>query len=969
MIMRTPILIVAFLLAIGTGASAQEVAGTIYGRIVDPSNAVMPGVTITVEGAAIQVQRKAESEANGSYRFPYLPPGEYRVTFQKAGFKTIVHQRAKVELGKTLRIDETMQVAAIGETVVVTRSFPIVDVRNATVGVNFGATLLSDIPNQRDFFALLAMTPGITMLPDVGGNTAGTQSAYRTYGLSGQSKWFVEGVDISSNADGGAATGGVGTYTDYGALAEAKVSGAANSAEVALAGAAVTTVIKSGGNTQHGEFFADVKPNGNKDYPRPPIEPGAAPLQPQRAQKYQEYRDINAQLGGPFIKDRLWYFVSFRDQSTGFLSPMYSSPPDLGGIQGMPFSTETTNYTIKLNYKLSRTGTLAFVTQVGRKYQPYWGGSGTAAHQYTVEATAIQDMWTQIGKVEYMRVLNNRATLDASVNVFASQFPLTARTDRTPIIDDGPDIRSGAYNRPNYTDGRRWHYNTNLTLYADRHDMKAGYMFQSDAPYVTAYGAQGPAGTFGHFYIVTTRGVPNAFWTDNGPVSNVNVLRNHALFFQDKFQVMSKLTLNYGIRFDQYRSSYPEQGFGANGYRPCVDDHQCDVGPFAVRTVTPARDVVTFNTVVPRVAVIYDFFGNSKTALKASWGRYSTNPTEGLADLVNPVDLISTKYAWDTNYLTWDPAVAATRITPAYVATLKPIDGGAQLTPATVDPKLKDSYTDEYTFGVDQEIAGDLRGYVNFVRKQRKNTFGTYDRLRTASAYAPVSAVDPGPDGLVGSDDDRTITVYETDVTPGTTDLYLTNKPIGDTYTTFEFGVEKRMRDRWQLTSGFDWTTRDLSSVFTENPNNVYWSYDNNTQTTGWTVKAAGSYLFNRGVMVAVSYNAMKGAPYGRNFTVRQSHLTLADPNRTTPLVQGNMNIAAEPAGTYYLPAIHMINMRVQKQFVIMGSHRLQLMVNVFNLNGLTTVTSVITATGTTFGNPITRLNGPVVRLSTRYTF
>ena len=64
---------------------------------------------------------------------------------------------------------------------------------------------------------------------------------------------------------------------------------------------------------------------------------------------------------------------------------------------------------------------------------------------------------------------------------------------------------------------------------------------------------------------------------------------------------------------------------------------------------------MTFNTVVPRVALIYDLFGNSKTALKASWGRYATNPAESIASLVNPIDLITKKYAWDNNYLTADP--------------------------------------------------------------------------------------------------------------------------------------------------------------------------------------------------------------------------------------------------------------------------------------------------------------------------
>jgi hypothetical protein len=680
--------------------------------------------------------------------------------------------------------------------------------------------MLRDIPNQRDLFALLAETPGITMpRADVGGNTAGTQSAYRAYGLSGQSITTVDGVNITEGS------AGVGAYIDYGAIAEAKIAAAGNSAEVPVAGAAVTTVIKSGSNTQHGEFYADFKSGGNKRYTG--------------AENFSQYRDINGQLGGPFIKDRFWYFTSFRDQYTAFTTGMYDKPAEKGGQPGQPFSTETTDYTIKMNYQLSRRSTLAFMTQWGRKYQPYRGGSGGGAYQYLVESTAVQNSWSEIGKVDYMRVINNRATLDTSINFYATQFPLKVHTNKTPIIDDVTFARSGAYNTPSFSQDRRWHYNMNLNLYADHHDMKIGYMYQWYAPRYTAYGAPGPAGTVGHFYIATTNGVPSSFWTDNGPVWSVNSLKNNALFFQDKFQVTPKLTLNYGIRFDQYHSSYPEQRFGLNGNKPCIDDNDCDVGPFVVKTVTPARDVVTFNTVVPRVALIYDLFGNSKTALKASWGRFSTNPAASISSSVNPIDLITKKYAWDNNYLTADPAVAATRITPAYVATLQPIFGGAQLTPTTVAPNLKDSHTDEYTFGAEQEIAGDLRGYFKVVRKLQKNTFGSLDRLRTFSSYTPVRAVDPGPDGIVkgAQADDRTITVWETGVTPDTTDYYLTNKSIGDNYGTFELGVTKRMSDHWQLTSTFDWTKRNLSSLISEYQYILYWN-SNNTHTTGWTFKA-----------------------------------------------------------------------------------------------------------------------------------
>jgi hypothetical protein len=931
------------------GSDRPAPTASVSGQVRDESGAPIPGAVITVTAAAGGAISRTTAGAGGRFEIGGLTRGQYAVTGEQPGLLPAVIPELVLAAGASRSVILELKVPGITEVTLVAARNPIADMQNATVGTNFAGAMLRDIPNQRDMFALLAQTPGITMpRPDVGGNTAGTQSVYRAYGLSGQSITTVDGVNITAGADD------VGAYIDYGAIAEAKVAAAGNSAEVPVAGAAVTTAIKSGSNTPHGEFYADYKPGGHKPF--------------DGAENYVRYRDINGQLGGPFIRDRLWYFASFRDQYTSLTTAMFDRPPEEGGTQGQPFSTQTTEYTIKLNYQLRGASTLTFMTQLGRKYQPYRGGSGATAYQYLVESTARQESWSHIGKIDYMRVVGNRATLDTSLNVYGNRFPLTAHTDKTPIIDDVTFARSGAYNTPAFSQDDRRHYNANFTLYADRHDIKIGYMYQRYAPRFTAYGAPGPAGTAGHFYIATTNGVPSSFWVDNGPVWNMNVLKNHALFFQDRFQVTSKLTLNYGLRFDQYHSSYPEQRFGLNGNKPCVDDQDCDVGPFAVRTVTPARDVVTFNTVVPRVALIYDLFGNSRTALKASWGRFATNPAASISSLVNPIDVTTRKYAWDSNYLTADTAVAATRVTPAYVATLQPIFGGAQLTPTTVDAKLKDSYTDEYTLGAEQEIAGDVRAHVTVVRKRQKDTFGRYDRLRTLSSYTPVHAVDPGPDGIFRSSDDRTVTVWETRVPPDTTDYYLTNKPIGDTYSTVEFGVTRRMSDYWQLTSGVDWTKRNVSSEFSENPNTVLWN-SKNTQTTGWTFKASGSYVFNHGVLVSLSYNAMKGEPYGRLFTVTDRHLRLADPNRTTPLVQGNMTIMAEKVGTYYLPSINLINLRAQKEFVIKDTQRLHLMLNIFNLTDAETVIDVVETTGPFFRQPSTHISGTVVRFSTRYTF
>ena len=260
---------------------------------------------------------------------------------------------------------------------------------------------------------------------------------------------------------------------------------------------------------------------------------------------------------------------------------MFDRPPAEGGTQGQPFTTETTEYTIKVNQQFGGASTLTFMTQLGTKYQPYRFGSGVSAPLYPVESTAIQDSRSHIGKAGYLHVIGNRATLTGRSNV--RQHSRAARTDKTRLVCASPEGPTHAG-----VEDRRRHSDADSTLYADRHDIKIATL-SALSPRFTAYGAPGPARTAGHFYIATTNGVPTSFWTDNGPVWSANSLKNHALFFQDRFQVTSKLTLNYGVRFDQYHSSYPEQRFGLNGNQPCIDETDCDVGPFAVRAVTPAR--------------------------------------------------------------------------------------------------------------------------------------------------------------------------------------------------------------------------------------------------------------------------------------------------------------------------------------------------------------------------------------------
>ncbi len=986
--MKRGIYVVLFVLSVSCAGWAQEFTGNINGRISDSSNAVIPGVTISIKSPAMQGERSTISDESGAYRFTLLPQGAYAVSYQLPGFKTIIRDAVDVGVGRTVTLNITMEVSTVAETVTVTGESPVVDVQNATIGVNFNTALLRDIPNSRDIWTVLAQTPGTTVTRfDVGGSTMGTQGGYRSFGVSGQNWVTLDGINTTEG------TSGAGFYMDYGSFAEIQISAAANSAEVPIPGTAVTTVFKSGGNDLHGEAYfdwEDAKFQGNNVTKE--LNDKGLPA----GDKFTRYNDFNVQLGGPVRKDKFWYFFSIRDQFAGVQTQLFDKDASEGGKSGQIFTTRLQNYTFKLNWQLNPKNSLSFSTQWGRKFQPYRGGQGTNAYQYIIESTYSQNSWSEVEKLDYTRVIGTRSTLQMSINNFGYQFPGKVQSTKTPIQDDTSLLRRGGYQAPFFSQQRRWHYNANLSTFARNHDLKIGYMFLWHAPRNTDRGAPGPSNTLGHILVTTTNGTPSSFTIDNNPVWTENILRENAIFVQDKYQVSRKFTLNLGVRYDRYNSYYPEQRYGLNGNRPCKASGKCDIGPFAAvvlsaaggsSMVTPAKKIAIFNTFVPRVAFVYDIFGNTKTALKGSWGRYATNTGTDIASAVNPITTITARYIWNRNSratdplgLGADPVFGATLITPEYVSRLTPSSITGQPTPLAVDPKLKDSYTDEFTAGLEHEVINNLGIHATWVRKIQKNTFGNYNRAQSFNAFAPVAAMDSGPDGLLGTADDKRINVFERLVAASALDSFETNKAIGDNYNTIEFGATKRMSSRWQMITGFDWTKRNLAQSFSENPNTQLFNNTANAHTTGWTAKVIGTYQLPHGFQLSGGYNGQKGEAYGRQLTIGAANLTAADPTRTRALNQGNQTgYYAEPTGAYYYPTAHLFNVRVQKEFRIKERNKIQGMFDLFNISNSNTITSVNTTTGRTTISPgvtvpqfgrVTQIVQPrIFRLGVRYLF
>ena len=197
--------VVALMSLAGVNAAlAQSVSsGTIEGTVKDESNAVLPGVTVTVTSPQLQVGQLVQvSDAAGSYKFVDLPAGTYRLKAELTGFSAAIREDLRLTVGFNARIDLTLKLGAMEESVTVSGQSPVVDVSSTTASVAFTKEVLDSIPRGRDLQNVFAMAPGVTQaVADVGGSTMAQRQNLSSYGVLSQPKLQVEGMNITMGAD------------------------------------------------------------------------------------------------------------------------------------------------------------------------------------------------------------------------------------------------------------------------------------------------------------------------------------------------------------------------------------------------------------------------------------------------------------------------------------------------------------------------------------------------------------------------------------------------------------------------------------------------------------------------------------------------------------------------------------------------------------------------------------------------
>ncbi|MGA7503343.1 MAG: carboxypeptidase-like regulatory domain-containing protein [Candidatus Sulfotelmatobacter sp.] len=309
------LLVAVSVLALSIMLFSQAVTTSLRGTVYDPKGAVVPGATITITNGATGFTRTAKSDGQGSYQFLELPPAKYDVVANAHGFATIMQDGVVLQVATPATLNINMQVSGGTVTVEVEGTTPLVNTQDATLGHAFGEEQIADLPFEgRDPAGILSLQTGVVFT----GNSTHIQSASdsRAGAVNGarsdQSNITLDGVDNNDELLGTAFTGAIRAPLD--SLEELKVTTSNSDADTGRSsGGQVSEITKSGTNHIHGSLYIYNRPTFttgndwfNKAAQIDANEPNTAP--------FLLRNTFGANIGGPIVKDRLFYFLAYEGQ-------------------------------------------------------------------------------------------------------------------------------------------------------------------------------------------------------------------------------------------------------------------------------------------------------------------------------------------------------------------------------------------------------------------------------------------------------------------------------------------------------------------------------------------------------------------------------------------------------------------------------------------------------------------------------
>jgi len=871
---------------------AQRLTGKITGTVSDADATALPGVTVEISSPSLMggVQAQITSD-EGSYRFINLPPGTYKLVFKLEGFQTLERENIKLSIGKTVNENMVLQQATLKVSVIVTAATPVVDATQSGLSHVFSRDDLEKLPLGRgSYYDVIKFAPGLQM-------TTQETSRIVAFGSNSESNSYrVDGVEISSPAIG---TGWVNTTQE--AFEEIETYGLGAPAEYgSFTGAVVNVVTKSGGNSFHGalsyygQFDALTADNNPWKVLDPNVPPEEAGNYPGSAYSYHRDRYLSAaiNLGGPVVKDRLWFFGTFekQDEKTAYwnMPPVYAAsyPANKAFFK---LSAQPTS-----RHKLS--GSIYYEDNEWPEGIEYW----IAESSRTVE-TAKTYAWNFLDNWQ----LSNSAFFELKYAGYWTDddlLPVTGDMDTPPRHDWGTgEISGGAASSVYKWTEYRHQAHANLSYFAEDflggdHEFKVGVQYyHGDSRYSEGYAGEG--------YFYDYYGVPYYFYQRD--VYYVGSAENSfGAFVDDSWKIGDRLTLNLGFRFDFINAYVPELPI-ADGWRGSSGEKSPAV-----------KDMINWNSFSPRIGLVFSLTSDHKTLLKATYGRYHDKDLMDNWNYPGPnvTDLNVYYYDWDLeDYVHWYTLPAESTF--------------------VLDPGLKPPYADLFAVGLERELLPDFAISATYVYKKQGNLIGLKER---AGIYEEVSMVSP--------DNGQTYTLFN-QINVGTAEHFITNPPdYEQTYQAVMLTLYKRYSHNWMLNASLAYSKSEglnnlgkatgatqqaivwYGDYLGRDPNDYINAYGRMPSDRPWILKVQAGYTLPWNIMASFNFIHQTGRPY-LSFTRFR-------------LNQGFRKVITEPRRDDRFPAWSIMDFRLQKTFNISETVKFHAIFDVWNVLNANTVTS-----------------------------
>jgi hypothetical protein len=902
------IAIAAIVAGLNTPVSAQSGNASIGGTIVDETKAAVPGVTVTLSSPALQVPQLIRvSEIEGDYLFPELPAGVYRVVYELPGFATLVREDIRLTTGFAARLDVTMTVATVAETVTVSGESPLVDVTNTRGGATVSSEILSTTPNSLTMQDVYLISGGVTANAspkngEGGVRSQGPVSNPSTFGqsFSGLAGYqTLDGVLTFANQ-----------YPDFASVEEVDVRTFGNTADVGSPGLASVLIIKSGGNEFHGKLRAAIQ---NERWQGDNVDANLRAQGINRSRVLKYFYDYSGDLGGRLIRNKLWFYVAYHDLFAKAYVPGFSLDRGPDGI----WSTTDDTPALSLTREPTPTAKLSLQASQNHRFIGFYSENILVEDSFggtkfvPWEATFDYHQPFPTGKGEWQGTLSDRLFVSALwgyhfIGAYRTAQPCCAHMVSKFDMATQQQEGSAWVSLRGFRGATRHQFSGTMNYlprgsFLGDHQLSAGWGLVPER-----FDSKFPVEPSGDYRLVYSNGVPVQFWTRSTPVLGTASQDKYFLHISDSWRPTRRLTMNLGLRWDRITAFIPEQ------------EKLPGPWPFAKVGTFPSTNVGDWRELSPRVGGAFDLFGDGKTVIKGTYGLYKHEYPYGWVGQFSPNYVSETRYRWTDPDRNGDYTPGEVNLDPNGPDVLS-VTGS---TNTIVNPNLELTRTHEATGSIERELAGGVSLRALYVYKKQMGTQTTINTLRPFSAWnQQVTSRDPGPDGRAGTaDDGALITFFDYDPayrgSQFVAQTLVNSTDRSDTYKNMELSLRKRQTGKW-----FAYTTLLLTKnhrwlvPVVDNPNDAIVPLD---ETLNWSYRLTGGYEIPYGILVSTIYQADNGIRGARtvNFAAPSS---------------GTLSIRSQAFGTNEAPGRHVVNLRTSKRFDV-GGKRLSVNADVFNL-------------------------------------